>query len=430
MSTLQALVTQLLLKIDQAINTMLNLVLHQASFQQLESSWRNLKHLVNTSARHKQESIKIKLLDYSREDLELEELKNTEFDQTHLYKLIYSQEFDHPGGEPFNIVVGDYYFAPSAEGTNKTLALLRVIGNIMKESHTLFISGFHAECLQFDQMSSTREIFNRQLPLPDTIHYKQWRDYQTETSAQFICLTLPAIKVRAPYHHTLKNNNVFFKETILSNQDHCWGNSNYCLASVIIRSFANTGWFNDIRGFYQDKTNGGCYQPIEAQYFPNENHLLSYENPLNGYLTDAIERQIATWGLVALKYHKFTGYCCFYNCQTLFLQQKDAITSIHQLLGGARFCHYLKIILRDKVGGFSDAESCEYYLNQWLANYCMTTHQNSDIKYSHPLLSAQATVMDIMNNIGHYSCKVKLTLHPQFDNLQPHLKFTTSLRIH
>jgi type VI secretion system protein ImpC len=129
-------INAIIAEIDKKLTEQINLVLHHADFQQMEGSWRGLKHLVfNTES---SETLKIKVLNISKKELgkTLKRYPGTSWDQSPVFKKVYEEEYGTIGGDPFGCLVGDYYFDHSPQDVE----LLRGIGQIAAAAHAPFIA--------------------------------------------------------------------------------------------------------------------------------------------------------------------------------------------------------------------------------------------------------------------------------------------------
>ena len=97
-------------EIDKKLSEQVNAILHHGDFQQLESAWRGLHYLVNNT--ETDETLKIRVLNISKSEVgkTLKRFKGTAWDQSPIFKKVYTEEYDQFGGHPFGCLVGDFYF--------------------------------------------------------------------------------------------------------------------------------------------------------------------------------------------------------------------------------------------------------------------------------------------------------------------------------
>jgi Uncharacterized protein conserved in bacteria len=94
------------------------------------------------------------------------------------------------------------------------------------------------------------------------------------------------------------------------------------------------------------------------------------------------------------------------------------------ILAASRFAHYLKVIMRDKVGSFMSRDDVESYLNNWIASYVLLSDTApQEIKAQYPLREARVDVSEVPGKPGVYRAVVFLRPHFQLEEL------TTSIRL-
>ena len=102
--------------------------------------------------------------------------------------------------------------------------------------------------------------------------------------------------------------------------------------------------------------------------------------------------------------------------------------SLPYILACSRFAHYLKAIMRDKIGGFISGAEIEDYLNTWVSQYVTAddaaTHAT---KARYPLREAQIQVKDIPGKPGAYTAVAHLRPHFQLEELTASLRLVAEL---
>jgi type VI secretion system protein ImpC len=96
----------------------------------------------------------------------------------------------------------------------------------------------------------------------------------------------------------------------------------------------------------------------------------------------------------------------------------------------SRFAHYLKAMMRDKIGSFMSRENCERFLNQWIQLY-VTPDDNASasVKASHPLREARIDVAEVPGKPGVYRATAFLRPHFQLDELSVGLRLVADLPV-
>jgi type VI secretion system protein ImpC len=155
-------------------------------------------------------------------------------------------------------------------------------------------------------------------------------------------------------------------------------------------------------------------------------------------ITDRREKELADLGFVPLVHCKDTDYAAFFSvqsCQKAKIYDKDAAnanarlsTQLPYILACSRFAHYLKAMMRDKVGSFMSRTDCERWLNQWITNYVTPDDTASaSVKASHPLREARIDVVEVPGKPGVYRAVAFLKPHFQLDELSVSLRLVAEL---
>lgn len=430
-SQTNALIEALLGLIDQKLSAQVNAILHHAKFQRLEASWRCVWLLVNESSNHK--TVKIKLLNLSQRELSKALLTGLEFDQSPLFHKIYSNEFGQAGGEPFGLLIGDYQFSHKPDHTRQdSIAMLTEISHIAAAAFVPFIAGIQPEFFGLDEFTEFRVPYSLDnlLKLPE---YRRWHNLRTEEDARFLNLILTRFLIREPYSaQGIKTQHRAFEESCLTHQDYCWGNSSYLIAVLAMKCFTDTGWFAQLRGLRCDLKQLSALNQTNSQRTSTQSSLITEYR-----ISDALENHLNGAGLMAIRHHAVLNFLQINDCPSL--QQPPKYTrneassnakiasQLHYLLCAARFIHYIKIIMRDKIGSFASASDCEHYLYNWLNQYTNST-QNAAAQARYPLSAAKVSITESPNMPGQYACTIHIKPHYQLDHIQSHLKLVTHLK--
>ena len=432
--------------IDHLINDQLNNIIHHQSFQQLEASWRGLKRLTDEAQDHSK--IKIKVLDVKWHEVSRDISRALEFDQSQLFKKIYSEEYGSPGGQPYGVIIGDYQISHKTTSSlgGDSLSTLEGMSQIAAAAFAPFITGAGSELFGLDDFSSLANPVDLNSVFAQT-EYIKWRELRSRPDSQFVGLTLPQILMRLPYRTTAGSyKGIFFQEQVNTrdSSNYCWGNSAYAFASVLIREFANVGWFGHIRGAQrnqgtpQKEWGGGLVFDLLSDSFSTDPIDLTIKPVTDVIISDNKERELSDLGLIPLCQCYDTTYAAFYSNQSLRQPQNLQTNSasinsrlssmLQHVLCGSRFAHYIKVIIRDKVGSFISADECEDYLREWLFRY---TTGREDLDWEeqarYPLREAAVDVKDHPEKPGEYLCVIHLRPHYQLDHLVSELELVTEL---
>lgn len=421
-----AMINERIAQIDQLLTDQLNEVLHEASFQKLEGSWRGLNYLVmNTETGV---NLKLRLLNITQKELLNDLEKAVEFDQSQLFKKLYEEEYGTFGGHPYTMLVGDYEFGRHPQD----MALLEKISNVAAAAHAPFIAA--ASPKLFDMDSFTDLGIPRDLAkVFESLELIKWRSFRDSEDARYVALVLPHILMRLPYGaETVPVEGLNFEEDV-DGKDHAkylWGNPAYALTQRITTAFANYKWCAAIRGV----EGGGTVEGLPTHTFNTDEGDIALKCPTEIAITDRREKELNDMGFISLIHCKGTDYAAFFGGQTT---QKPKIydtpqananarlsTVLPYILASSRFAHYIKAIMRDKVGSFLTAENVSAFLNRWIGNYVLGKDDaGQEVKARYPLREARVDVTEIPGKPGCYKAIVFLRPHFQLEEL------TTSIRL-
>ena len=419
--------------IDKKLTEQVNLILHHDDFQKLEGAWRGLHHLVSRT--ETDTMLKIRVFNVSKTDLakELKKFEGTAWDQSPFFKKIYEEEYGQLGGEPFGCLVGDYHF----DHTPPDVKMLGSLAQIAAAAHAPFITGGSPTLMQ---MESWQELSN---PVDlskifTTPEYAPWRSLRESDDAKYVGLAMPRFLARQPYG--AKSNPVesfdFEEDTEGARHDKfVWANSAYAMAVNITRSFKMYGWCSRIRGV----ESGGELSGLPCHTFPTDDGGQDMKCPTEIAITDRREAELAKNGFMPLVHRKNSDAAYFIGAQSLQKPQEyddpDATANANlaarlpYMFACCRFAHYLKCIVRDKVGGFASKSSMQDWLKRWVLMYVDGDPDNSseDTKARKPLAAAEVVVEEIEGNPGYYSSKFFLRPHYQLEGLTVSLRLVSKL---
>ncbi len=420
-------------ELDKKLSEQVNLILHHADFQQLEGAWRGLHYLVNNT--ETDEQLKIRVLNISKSDLSktLKRYKGTNWDQSPIFKKIYEAEYGQFGGEPFGCLVGDYYFDHSPPD-------VELLGEMAKNSaaaHTPFIAGTSPSVMQ---MESWQELANpRDLTkIFTTPEYAAWRSLRESDDARYIGLAMPRFLARIPYGAKTSPVEEFDFEEDTGAADHnryTWANAAYAMATNITKSFKMYGWCSRIRGV----ESGGAVEGLPVHNFPTDDGGVDMKCPTEIAISDRREAELAKNGFMPLLHRKNSDFAAFIGAQSLQkpaeYDDPDATANANlaarlpYLFSCCRFAHYLKCIVRDKIGSFKERDEMQRWLQDWIMNYVDgdPTHSSESTKASKPLAAAEVVVEEVEGNPGYYTSKFFLRPHYQLEGLTVSLRLVSKL---
>lgn len=427
--TIQTVIAEIDRKLSQQINT----IIHHADFQQLESSWRGLHYLVNNS--ETDDLLKIRCMSLTKTEMSrmLKRYKGVAWDQSPLFKKVYEEEYGQFGGEPLGCLVGDYYFDHSAPDVET----LGELAKIAAAAHCPFITGASPTVMQMEswqELSNPRDLTK----IFQNSEYAAWRHLRESDDSRYIGLAMPRFLARLPYGVRSNPVDAFdFEEDTdgARHERYAWINSAYAMATNINRSFKHYGWCTSIRGV----ESGGAVQDLPTHTFPTDDGGVDMKCPTEIAISDRREAELAKNGFMPFVHRKNSDCAAFIGAQSLqkSAEYHDATATdnarlaarLPYLFACCRFAHYLKCIVRDKVGSFRERGEMESWLNNWIMNYVDGDPVNSsqDTKSRKPLAAAHVVVEDVEDNPGYYSAKFFLRPHYQLEGLTVSLRLVSKL---
>ena len=426
-------IESLIAALDKKLSEQVNLILHAPGFQALEGAWRGLHYLVNNT--ETDESLKIRVMNISKNELgkALKKFKGTAWDQSPIFKKMYEEEFGQFGGEPFGAIVADYYFDNSAPDVE----LLSSMAKVAAAAHAPFIAAAAPSVML---MESWQELANpRDLTkIFQTPEHAAWRSLRESEDARYVGLAMPRFLARQPYGAKTDPVEAFDFEEDTSGagaSKFTWSNAAYAMAVNINRSFKEYGWCSRIRGI----ESGGAVEGLPVYTFPTDDGGVDMTCPTEIAISDRREAELAANGFMPLVHKKNTDFAAFIGAQSLHkpaeYDDPDATANANlaarlpYLFATCRFAHYLKCIVRDKIGSFKERSDMQTWLNNWVGRYVENnpaTASEAD-KARKPLAGAEVIVEEVEGNPGYYTSKFFLRPHYQLEGLTVSLRLVSKL---
>ncbi len=429
LGTIQSLIAAL----DKKLTEQVNLIMHTEQFQKVESAWRGLHYLVNNT--ETDEMLKIRVMNISKNDLAktLKKFKGTAWDQSPIFKKMYEEEFGQFGGEPFGSIVADYYFDNSAPDVE----LLSSMAKVAAAAHAPFISAAAPSVMlmeSWNELANPRDLTK----IFQTPEHAAWRSFRESEDSRYVGLTMPRFLARQPYG--AKSNPVeefdFEEDTSApGSKNYTWANSAYAMAVNINRSFKEYGWCSRIRGI----ESGGAVEGLPVHAFPTDDGGVDMQCPTEIAISDRREAELAANGFMPLVHKKNTDFAAFIGAQSLHkpaeYDDPDASANaalaarLPYLFATCRFAHYLKCIVRDKLGSFKERDEMERWLTKWIMQYVDGDPGSSSetTKAQKPLAAAEVVLEEVEGNPGYYTSKFFLRPHYQLEGLTVSLRLVSKL---
>jgi len=428
-----ATIEGLIAAIDRKLTEQINHILHDKQFQAVESAWRGLHYLVSNT--ETDDSLKIRVMNISKNELHktLRKFKGVAWDQSPIFKKLYEEEYGQFGGEPYGAFVADYYF----NNSGPDVELLAQMAQVAAAAHAPLISAADPSVMLMDswqELANPRDLTK----LFQTPEHAAWRSFRESEDARYVGLAMPRFLARAPYGAGTNPVEEFdFEETTgrPGALDFTWANAAYAMAVNINRSFKRYGWCSQIRGI----ESGGVVEGLPVYTFPTDDGGVDMTCPTEIAISDRREAELAKNGFMPLVHKKNSDIAAFIGAQSLHkpaeYDDPDATANANlgarlpYLFATCRFAHYLKCIVRDKIGSFKERTDMEIWLNNWIGRYVEhnpATATEAD-KARKPLAGAEVVVEEVEGNPGYYGAKFFLRPHYQLEGLTVSLRLVSKL---
>ncbi|MBN3807360.1 type VI secretion system contractile sheath large subunit [Paraburkholderia sp. Ac-20336] len=429
LATIESLIAQ----IDAKLTAQINQIIHSEEFQKVESAWRGLHYLVNNT--ETDETLKIRVMNVSKGDLykTLKKYKGTAWDQSPFFKKLYEEEYGQFGGEPYGALVADYHF----DNSGPDVDLLTQMAKISAAAHAPFIAGADPAVMLMDswqELANPRDLTK----IFQTPEHAAWRSLRESEDSRYVGLAMPRFLARAPYGAKTNPVEEFDFEEDTAGADsskYSWANAAYAMATNINRSFKMYGWCSRIRGI----ESGGAVENLPVHAFPTDDGGVDMKCPTEIAISDRREAELAKNGFMPLVHKKNSDFAAFIGAQSLHkpaeYEDPDATANANlaarlpYLFACSRFAHYLKCIVRDKVGSFKEKDDMQRWLQNWILQYVDgdPAHSTEESKARRPLAAAEVVVEEVEGNPGYYTSKFFLRPHYQLEGLTVSLRLVSKL---
>ena len=422
-------------RIDTMLSCQLNTILHAAEFQAMEASWRGLHMLVRDS--DKEQGVKVRVLNISKRELarSLRKFRGAIWDQSPLFRRIYEEEFGQLGGEPYGVLIGDYEFDHRPDD----VAMLSDLAMIAAAAHAPFLAAAAPSLMQLESWS---EIANPRdvLRIATTPEYTAWRALREQQDTRYLGLCMPRFLARLPYGAATDPLDSFAFEEASEGPDTSallWGNPAWAFASNLARAFAEFGWCARIRGIDR----GGVVAGLPVLRHPTADGNVDRRTVTEICISERRESELASCGLIPLVHRKNSDVAAFISAQSLqrppvfddpaATDNANLSARLPYLFASCRFAHYLKCMVRNKIGTTLSRVQLEAWLSEWLLGYVDGSPATSseEFKAAHPLSAAKIVLEDSVERPGEYEAKAFLTPHYQLEGLSVALRLISRLAL-
>jgi type VI secretion system protein ImpC len=429
-------IEEMIARIDQKLTAQVNDILHAPEFQQIESAWRGLHYLVFNS--ETDSMLKIRVMNVSKNEIyrNLKLYPGARWDQSPLFKMIYEAEFGQLGGEPFGCLIGDYEFSHLPVDVQ----LLRDLSKVAAAAHAPFFAAADPNLLGMDaftELSNPRDIGK----IFDTPDYAAWKSLRDAPDSRYVGLCMPRVLARVPYGAKSEPVEEFaFEEETDGHkgEKYAWMSAAYAMAVNINRAYKEYGWCTRIRGVQS----GGEVMNLPTHTFPTDDGGVDLKCPTEIAISDRREAELAKAGLIPLIHRKNTDKAAFIGAQSLYKPKaffgdkgveataSDNLSSrLPYMFAVSRFAHYLKCMVRDKIGSTKEKEQLTIWLQSWINEYVDPNPKISSEaqKARQPLADARVEIFENPENPGYYSAKFYLRPHFQLEGMDIGLSLVSRL---
>ncbi|MCP4492601.1 MAG: type VI secretion system contractile sheath large subunit [Gammaproteobacteria bacterium] len=423
--------------IDKVMSTQLSAIMQHKKLQKLEGSWRGLNHLIMNS--ETSSGLKIRMLNINKKELTRDLEKAVEFDQSQIFKKIYESEFGTAGGEPYSALIGDYEFSNHPDD----LGLLTSMSNVAAAGFCPFISAADPKMFGFEsftELSKPRDLEK----IFDSAEYTKWRSFRDSEDARFVTLAMPRVLARLPYGQDTKPVEAFnYEEATLDSggrqlesghDEYCWMNAAYAMGTTLTQSYAEYGWCTSIRG----AEGGGKVEGLPSHTFVSDDGDVDQKCPTEIGITDRREAELSKLGFLPLCHYKNTDYAVFFGAQTAQKPKKfddpaatansEISARLPYIMATSRIAHFLKVMARDKIGSFVEADEAEEWLNRWISGYVNASPgASAEMKARFPLAEASIEVKEVPGQPGVFSAIAYMRPWLQMEELSASMRMVASI---
>ncbi len=416
-------------EIDRMISEQLDEIIHHPKFQAMESAWRSMKFLVDRTDFKK--NVKLDVLDLSKDDLSEDFEDAPETIQSGLYKHVYTDEYDTPGGEPYAVMVSNYSFDSSAPD----VALLQELSKVSAACHCPFVGAVTPRFFGKETVQELTKIEDLHTYM-ERSEFVKWNAFRETEDSRYVGLALPRFLLRLPYGPDTAPVKEFMYEESVTGDEHgkyLWGSGTFAFAANMVRSFVDNGWCVQIRG----PEAGGKVEDLPVHFF-DVGKGSQMKIPTEILIPETREFEFAKEGFIPLSFYKNRNYACFFSANSAQRPQEydDPVVTANMRINSrlpyiflvSRIAHYLKVIQRENIGSTKSKMVLQDELNTWIKG--LVTEMNDpgpDLIATHPLKAAEVMVNEIEDNPGFFSVALSVMPHFQIEGIDINLSLVSQM---
>lgn len=424
-----AVVDQMIAELDRKISEQLDAVLHNETFQKLESSWRGLKFL--TERTDFRQNIKIEILSVTKDELLTDFEDSPEIVKSGLYKHAYTAEFGQFGGQPVAAIVSAYEFGAG----NQDIKLMQQLSSVGAMAHAPVIASAGPQMFgveTYEEIAALKDLQS----IFEGPKYAKWNSFRESEDSRYFALTVPRFLLRLPYGpDTVPVKSFNYQEKAEgATSNYCWGNAAFAFATRLTESFAKYRWCPNIIG----PQSGGAVENLQLHTYESMGQLQS-KVPTEVLISDRKEFELAEQGFIALTMRKGSDNAAFFSANSVqkpkfFGNTEEGKTAeLNYKLGTQlpymfminRLAHYIKVLQRENIGSWKSKQELSSELNNWIRQFVADQENPSaEVRSRRPLRKAEITVEDVEGEPGWY--RVGMSVVPHFKYMGA--DFTLSLK--
>ncbi|MCG2577535.1 type VI secretion system contractile sheath large subunit [Dechloromonas sp. XY25] len=418
-------------ELDRLISEQLSEVMHAPEFQALEGAWTGLHYLCKQTSTGQQ--LKIKLFNAGKRDLVKDFKAAIDFDQSALFKKVYEEEFGTFGGAPFGTLIGQYEISRQPED----MYFIDQMSHVAAAAHAPFIASAAPQLFgleTYTELGKPRDMGK----VFDTVEYAKWKSFRESEDSRYVGLALPRFLGRLPYNPIdgeVTEGFNFVEDVDGTDHDkYLWCNAAFAFAARLTSAFESYGWCAAIRGV----EGGGLVEDLPTHTFRTDDGEVALKCPTEVAITDRREKELSDLGFIPLVHCKNTDYAAFFGAQSAQKAKKYDTDSananaslsaqLQYMFAVSRIAHYMKAMMRDKIGSFASASNVQSYLQRWIDQYVTADDSASqETKAQFPLREASVEVSEVPGRPGVYRAVSFIRPHFQLDELSVSLRLVAEL---
>jgi type VI secretion system protein ImpC len=422
------LIDSMISRLDTLLGNQLDAILHHEDFKKIESVWLSLYNLLG-KIDFKANTF-LYLLNIDKEMLREDFEDSLDITESGLYKQVYDQAYDMPGGKPISAMISGFTFSQHLTDVQ----LLTEISKVSASAHCPYIANIDPIFFGKKSIDELNSISNlpEYLERPEYLH---WNSFRETEQARYIGLTLPKFLLRLPYGDQNPVRGFLYQEDA-SGPDpykYTWGAASFAFAGNLATAFKKHGWTVNIRG----PESGGRVDDLALHQY-DIGRGVEFKIPTEVLISETKELELSNLGLIPLSYYKDSKHACFFSANSLgkpVIYDDKASTAnsrvnsrLPYVFLASRLGHYLKVIQRENIGGTKDRSVLEQELNRWLGSLVTKmSNPSADLVAARPLKEGQVVVSEIPENPGFFKVSLHVMPHFQVEGIDVKLSLVSQI---